>query len=265
MTIKDVADKMHDVKRIDGEYTTKKEYRKHRKDEIMEEWYNKKEEADEKLAKIQDEKPLYKIFEEKEKLEAIDQKLYKNIEEFVNAHGFKYGTDDRFKIAKIGRNIICNFIIERSRFLIESNMIAIPNCKGENDVERWFQENCNNIGLYIPMLHMKHDKFYLIKYGPIEGIDYKCKLIYSERSGHFMCNENNHYIPHIDRRMDENQKKIFYKFCEFVGADSMLIELEQLSSNFEKHKHIDTIDMIICYKKDKELDIPILELSYKEV
>lgn len=264
MTIKDIADNMHGVKRIDGEYATKKEYRKHRKDEIMEEWYNKKEEADEKLAKIQDEKPLHKIFEEKEKLEAIDQKLYKNIEEFANTYGFKYGTVDRFKIAKIGRNIICNFIIERSRFLINSNIIAVPNCKGENDVERWFQENCNNIGLYIPMLHKKHDKLYMTGYSPIEGIDYRCKLVGSERSG-FMYNENNHYIPHLDRHMDENQKKIFYKFCEFVGADSILIELEQLSDNFVKHKHSDLIDMIICYKKDKELDIPILELSHTEV
>lgn len=33
----------------------------------------------------------------------------------------------------------------------------------------------------------------------------------------------------------------------------------------KKHKHADLTDMIICYEKDKELDIPILELSYMEV
>ncbi len=264
MAIKEIADKMHGIKRIDGEHVTKKEYRKYRKDKIMEGWYNRKEEAEEKFYIIQNDKPLYKIFEEREKLKGFDQRFYDNIEKFVNKYEFKY-SDDRYEIARIGRNIICNFIIERSKFLIESNLLIIPICDGENDVTRWFQENCNNIGLYIPIGHIRHGKYYLKTYGPVEGIDYKCKLVDSERSGYFMYDQSNHYIPHIDRNLDENQKQIFYKFCEFVGADSILIELEHKSSNFIRHKHVDLIDMIICYDKDVEIDIPILELSHKGV
>ena len=63
MAIRDVADKMHGIKRIEGEYATKKEYRRYRKNEIMEEWNDKKEDAREKLEKMHAEKSLYQIFE----------------------------------------------------------------------------------------------------------------------------------------------------------------------------------------------------------
>jgi hypothetical protein len=53
----------------------------------------------------------------------------------------------------------------------------------------------------------------------------------------------------------------YNQFYELVEAGFMLIEIEYLSSNFVRHRHPSTIDMVICYKKDKDLSVPILELG----
>jgi hypothetical protein len=54
---------------------------------------------------------------------------------------------------------------------------------------------------------------------------------------------------------------IYNQFYELVEADFMLIELEYLSSNFVIHKHPSMVDMVICYKKDRDLSVPVLELG----
>ena len=67
------------------------------------------------------------------------------------------------------------------------------------------------------------------------------------------------YIP-IHRMIDKN---IYDIFIELIDNKSYLIELEYESGNFLLHKHGHT-DMIICYKKDKDIDnIRILELQPK--
>ena len=64
--------------------------------------------------------------------------------------------------------------------------------------------------------------------------------------------------------MDNNQRQMYNKFCDIVQADFLPIELEYLSGNFIKHKHPDIVSMVICYKKDKELSVPVLELRNPE-
>lgn len=262
MGIRDIADKMYKVKRIEDEYVTKNEYKNYRKNKIMEEWENKQETFEERKSRLEKINP-WKINKE---LENIDKKFCINTGEFVNNYGCKFSImsfDDRSKIIKIGRDIICNFILERSDFLIRSNAVYIPNCEDEDDVKRWFEENCNNICLGIPMHSRRHIKFNIKGSGIYDGIDYICNFIGGVDNLHYRYCEDNHYRPFLNKYMDDKQRQIYGKFYELVDAQSILIELEYISSNFIRHKHPGIVDMIICYHKDKEVGIPVLEL-YKE-
>ena len=62
--------------------------------------------------------------------------------------------------------------------------------------------------------------------------------------------EDNNYHPFLNRYINEKQRIIYDQFYEFVEADFMLIEINS-----------SVIDMVICYKKDKELSVPVLELE----
>lgn len=194
-------------------------------------------------------------------LEDIDKKFCINIEKFVSNHNDKYDLMDSLKVFKIGRHIICDYIIERCNLLILSDAIHIPDFKNEHDINRWFKENCNNLGLETFTHKKRHTKFIITGSGKYGGIDYICKI--SDGFGFQSCIDN-YYSPHLNMCMDNNQKKIYDKFCEIVQADFLPIELEYLSGNFIKHKHPDIVSMVICYKKDKDISVPVLELKNKE-
>lgn len=197
------------------------------------------------------------------KLRNIDRNFCMNIEKFVinrNDNFDKHDTMARMKFLKIGRKIICNYIIERCGILIQSNSIIIPDFKNEHELNRWFKENCNNLGLEVFNHHKRHAKF-IIAGKKYDGIDYICKI--ADGFGFSSCNDN-YYSPPLITYMDDTQKKIYLKFCNIVKSDFLPIELEYLSSNFIKHGHSDIVSMVICYKKDKDLAVPILELKNTE-
>lgn len=202
-----------------------------------------------------------KFYTLENQLEDIDKKFYANIEKFVSNNSDNVDIMDRIKIFKTGRDVICEYIIERYNLLIRSNAIHIPDFKNEHDINRWFKENCNNIGLEIFTHHKRHSRFNITGCGDYGGIDYICKI--SDGFGFQSC-VNNYYSPHLNLFMNDNQKKIYDKFCEIVEADFLPIELEYLSGNFIKHKHPDIVSMVICFKKDKDISTPVLELKNTE-
>lgn len=266
MGIKQDMEKMFNVKKVKGEYATNKEYREYRRsreDYILEEWENKLEKAELDLQERRRYKPPYEILEDEEKLKNIDKKFCMNIEEFYNkymADNSHKDLDKKPKIIESGLDIIYSFIIERFKFLINSDMVAIPDCKGEPDTNRWFQENCNNLGFIIVGRHSKSHK----GSNDYSGIDYICKFVDSDEYGPFSCNDN-YYCPRMIRYMTDNQIQAYRKFLEFIDAGSLVIEIEHLSSNFIRHRHPKAlVNMIVCYKKDKELSIPILDINIKD-
>ncbi len=270
-SIRDQMDSMFRIKRVNGEYLSKIEYNNHRKKryvEISDEWIGKQESFEDRQIR------LNKIdsFELGEALTNIDKKFCTDTEEFVNKYGNcvnikKFHEDetviynDRLMVYNIGRDIVRNFILERSNLLIRSNCLYIPNCKNENDVSGWFEENCNNLCLGISTHRNRHSKF-LMKGSRYSGVDHICRFIGEALESHkfYRCKDND-YRPLLNRYMSEKQIMTYNRFYEFVEADSVLIELEYLSSNFVKHKHPSIIDMVICYKKDKDLSVPVLELG----
>jgi len=207
----------------------------------------------------------------------IANRFYDNIKEFVYTHGegyynYRYNIHeefdkdypenrhlsyreykelfDNYKNAKLERlpskklrKIICNYIIERFHFMCETYKIKIPYCKNErDDMESWFKKKC---GYFFDLgIISRHN----------DGIDYLCEygfdpLILS------LISKDKKVSDFFNTFIDQ---KDTHKEC---GTKHLQIELEYQSGNFISHKHsIDSTDMVICFKKDKHLDVPILEL-----
>jgi hypothetical protein len=271
-SIRDRMDNMFGVKRVNGEYVSKDEYNDHRnkrRDEILEEWIGKQESFEDRQIRLKKIDP----FEVSDGLKNIDSKFCANVEEFANKNmgdaNIKKSLkdeiaifDNRLSISCSGRNIVRNFILERSNFLIKSNVFYIPRCENENDVSRWFEDNCNDLCLGIAIHRNRHSKFHIEGSGSYGGIDHICMFIdgISGIAEFHHCADNN-YQPLLNRYMNQKQIMIYNQFYELVKADFMLIELEYLSSNFVRHKHPSVVDMVICYKKDRDLSVPVLELG----
>ena len=85
----------------------------------------------------------------------------------------------------------------------------------------------------------------------------KCEQ-FSAKADHYAV-----YRPFLSKYMDNKQRQVYDKFYALVGAQSISIELEEISSNFVRYKHPSTVDMVICYKNDKEIRVPVLELYRK--
>lgn len=245
MTIKDIADNMHGVKRIDGEYATKKEHRKHRKIEILDNWADKLESAYEKECRYNSD-----AYDE---IENITKEFFEKIKDYVEKYkNIGMHNDNFWNIVNIGHDIIYDYITKRCRIMIDYNIIPLPILDGEKELNLWFTDNHGSTfenyvfkALGFEVLH-RH----------IKGIDYQCKYRYENCC---MMDMPGPYIP-ISKMIDKN---IYDIFIELIDNNSFLIELEDLSSNFLLHKH-GHADMIICYKKDKDIDnIRILELQPK--
>lgn len=245
MPIKDIADKMHGVKRIEGEYTTKKEYRKHRKIEILDNWTDKLESAYEKECR-------YNSYAY-DKIENITKEFFEKIKDYIEKYkNIDLHNDDFWNIVNIGHDIIYDYITKRCRIMIDYNLIPLPILEGEKELNMWFTDNHGSPfenyvfkALGFEVLH-RH----------VKGIDYQCKYRYENCC---MMDMPGPYIP-ISKMIDKN---IYDIFIELIDNKSFLIELEDLSGNFLLHKH-GHADMIICYKKDKDIDnIRILELRPK--
>ncbi len=271
-SIRDQMDNMFGVKRVYGEYVSKKEYNDHinkRKIDILDNWISKQETSEDRQIRLKN----IDFFELAETLKNFDKQFCNDAEQFISKY-VKYTRikkileeetiifDDRLKISNIGRNIVRNFILERSNYLIKSDALFIPNCKNENDVNRWFEENCNDLCLGISLYRNRHSKFHIKGSGSYSGIDYICKFIDGISIVDFQHCKNNNYCPFLNRYMSEKQIIMYNQFYEFVEASFMSVELEYLSSNFVRHKHPSTVDMVICYKKDKDLSVPVLELGF---
>lgn len=271
-SIRDYMDNMFGVKRINGEYIPKKEYNDYRNKkriEISDSYIDKQESLKDRQIRLSKIDP----FKIAETLKNIDNDLCTDVVKFINKYSNyidfqKFQKDEtaifdnRLKISNIGRDIVRNFILERSNFLIRSNALYIPKCENENDVSKWFENNCNDLCLGISLHRNRHSKFHIKGSGSYSGIDHICRFIGGalDTSEFHLCEDNN-YRPFLNRYMDEKQITVFNQFYEFVEAGFMLIELEYLSSNFVRHRHPSTIDMVICYKKDKDLSVPVLELG----
>ncbi len=265
-------DDMFHVKRKNGEYISKKELRDSRKKihvAISEEWIRKQESFEDRQSRLRGIDP----FKLSDTLSMIDKKFCKGVEEFVGkyknfvdikkSHDKEMAIfDDRLRVSNIGRDIVRNFILERSNFLIKSNALYIPDCEKENEVNMWFEENCNDLCLGISVHKDRHSKFHIRGSGSYSGVDYICNFIGSTLNTYEFVNcKNNNYRPFLNRYMDEKQSLVHNQFYEFVETSFMLIGLEYLSSNFVRHKHPSVVDMVICYKKDKDLSVPVLELG----
>jgi len=271
-SMRDRMDNMFGVKRVDGKYVSKNEYndnRRKRRDEILDGLIGKQESFEDRQTRLEKIDP----FELSEGLKNVDSRFCALVEEFVDKYingisikkSLKDETaifDNRLSISCAGRNIVRNFILERSSFLIRSNVLYIPKCENENDVSRWFEDNCNDLCLGIAIHRNSHSKFHIKGSCSYGGIDHICRFV-DGISGNYEFHhcEDNNYIPLLNRYMSKKQVMIYNQFYELVEADFMLIELEYLSSNFVIHKHPSMVDMVICYKKDRDLSVPVLELG----
>lgn len=207
----------------------------------------------------------------------IANRFYDNIKEFVSTHGEEYynyrnnileefNKDypenrrisyseykelfDNYKNVKLEklpskkfRKMICNYIIERLRFMCETYKIKIPYCKNErDDMESWFKKKC---GYFFDLgIISRHN----------DGIDYLCEYEFDPLILSFISKDkkvSEFFNTFIDQ-------KDTHKEC---GTKHLQIELEYQSGNFILHKHsIDSTDMVICFEKNRHLDVPILEL-----
>lgn len=245
MVIRDIADKIHNVKRIEGEYATKKEYRRHRKIEILDNWTDKLEAAYEKECGHNSD--AY------DKIDNITKEFFDNIKDYVNKYkDHDVQRDDFWNVVKIGHDIIHDYIIKRCRIMIDYNLIPLPIIEGENELILWFTDNHRSIFENYVFKALGFD----ILHRHIKGIDYQCRYRYENCC---MMDMPGPYIP-ISKMIDKN---IYNIFTELIDNESFLIELEYKSSNFLLHKH-GHVDIIICYEKDKDIDnIHILELRPK--
>ena len=271
-SVRDRMDNMFGVKRVNGEYISKKEYDKNRQKrhvEILDGWVEKQESFEDKQVRI----GKIDSFSLADTLQNIDKKFCTNAEEFVGKYANRITVkkldtekkaifDDRLNVYYAGRDIVRNFILERFNFLIKANALYIPKCENENDVNRWFDENCNDLCLGIATHRTNGSKFHINGSGSYGEIDHICVFIggVSDQYGFHYCKDNN-YRPFLNRYMTEKHATIYNQFYEFIEADFMLIELEYLSSHFVTHKHPSVVDMVVCYKKDKDLSVPVLVLG----
>lgn len=226
---------------------------------------------------IRDYKRTNKYQNKSETFVDIANRFYDNIKEFVSTHGEEYYNYrnnifeefykdypeykrlsyneykelfDNYKNTKLEklpsekfRKIICNYIIERFHFMCETYKIKIPYCKNErDDMESWFKKKC---GYFFDLgIISRHN----------DGIDYLCEYGFDPLILSFISKDDK-VSDFFNRFIDP---KDTHKECR---TKHLQIELEYQSGNFISHKHsIDKTDMVICFKKDKHLDVPVLEL-----
>lgn len=171
----------------------------------------------------------------------VCRKFCDDINTFHTKYGDKYGkafpNDRLYKVFKIKNNILCHYIVDICKLMHSSGKLTIPRCHDESDISKWFKESCTHLGI-VPL--ERHQG----------GLDYWCR-----------------YRPD-----DDMYTRLFsgILYTKYIYNSVLTIELEYLSSNFKLHKHpIDLVDMIICYRKDKDVyynifddkKVPILELS----
>lgn len=169
----------------------------------------------------------------------INDKFWLNIYDFISKYGTKEDIGYRHHISKI----YVDHIAERLHYLTKINGEFIPTCHEEKHVDIWMRNNHSLLG-FGEMI------FYTSSYPDCEcKFDIKLSKILFE-----LYNKDKNVISNF--------------LFRHINGYRMTIELEYLSSNFKYHKHDpDCVDMIICYKKNREIldsrdiPVPILELK----
>ncbi len=203
---------------------------------------------DSKLEKIEDKYNFWKRSYTDKLFKNLADKFHMDIKDFSAKYGDSFirsdlkDKDKSWKTLRMLHNIICNYIIERYHLVIKVGDLQTPYCKKESDINKWFIENHSHLGLDKSERHQG-------------SLDYDCR---------YKGIKYDRYLSYIHGSL----------YIDFIHDRFISVELEYLSSHFISHRHpIDTVDMIICYKKDKDIyynipkgeKIPILELSHMEV
>jgi hypothetical protein len=183
----------------------------------------------------------YNIYEEFDKDYPKSRQLSPN-ERVDLLNNYKKNRLEKLPSKKL-RKIICNYIIERFHLMCEIYKIKIPYFKNErDDMESWFKKNC---GYFFDLgIISRHN----------HGIDYLCEYGFDPLMLSFISKDKK-VSDFFNKFIDQDD---LHKEC---GTKHLQIELEYQSGNFILHKHpIEHTDMVICFKKDKHIDVPILEL-----
>ncbi len=173
-------------------------------------------------------------------------RFYDNLKEFISENGDEYykSFGNRIEINKSTskklRKLICDYIIDRFYVIYKIENIKIPTFYYENYMSKWFEENCHLFGFKILDRHKN-------------GIDYLCKYEF-----------NDPVVTSIILK----DKKIRDFFSTFIILNDNIfrntylqVELELDTQGFIDHKHsIDETDMVICCCKNRDLEVPILQL-----
>lgn len=174
---------------------------------------------------------------------AIRNEFCKDIKEFVSKYESDYrlskDADTWWVYRRIMAFTLCDHIIKKFHYNATIYDVSIPDFGSEGDISRWFREN-----------------YYLFDFADIrrsqyQNFDYDCQYADNDIM--------------IRLGLDERSLKFFDDYINYSKL-YLTIELEYLSSNFVDHKHsAKLVDMVICYKKDKKLSVPILELDKKNL
>lgn len=174
---------------------------------------------------------------------AIRNEFCTDIKEFVSKYENDYrlpkDADTWWVYRRIMAFTLCDHIIKKFHYNTSIYDISIPDFNSEGDISRWFKEN-----------------YYLFDFTDIrrsqyQNFDYDCQY------------GDDDIMIHLG--LDERSLKFFDDYINHSKL-YLTIELEYLSSNFVDHKHSAKLaDMVICYKKDKKLSVPILELDKKNL
>lgn len=195
---------------------------------------------------------FYNDIETFKEYKSINDKFWSDISEFIS----KYGKDiiekgyyfnvkdfisDNIDHRRILTKIFADKIIRRLYHIKKLNGLFITPCFKENHIDIWFRDNYHILGFnYIRSTGMYPD--------------YKCA--YSFELSDILCD-------------NKNAASLQFGFhTPFHNGYEVMAELEYESSNFKNHKHDpDKVDIIICYKKDKDIydsnknPVPIIELK----
>lgn len=182
---------------------------------------------------------FYNTTEDFDNYQRINDKFWLDIYEFVSKYGVKEDISYRHRISKI----FVDHITEKLHHVTKINGEFVPTCHEERHVDTWMRYNYTLLGF-------SYVAFYSSSYPD-------CNCVFDLK------------LSKIFPKLYNDEKHLIYNFL--VGRRNgynMAIELEYLSSNFKYHKHNpDNVDMIICYKKDREIfdsynvPVPILELK----
>jgi transcriptional antiterminator Rof (Rho-off) len=155
-------------------------------------------------------------------------------------------------------------------------MIAIIQCLYKQEIVRYMEE-LHRFQAQASELELEYKKRFE-RWKTEELATERQRMIESLRKDQKIANS---WIGDFKVRNEHGVVLIFGRFYETLGFSSLKsfnrgfpdcvairdgkecrIELEYMSSNFIQHKH-DTskVDMVVCWKKDKELSIPIIELE----